>query len=161
MQKEAAQVSEIINSNIISNRQHCLHFDIETTPSVISSCGIKVDSSLGFNRSIGFRAGTSYPYFLTQKDGIKLDLLELPMHIMDSSLFRADCLALDENLAKKKCLNLINHVERVGGCLTINFHPNYITNKSWWSTFEFLVKELKERDIFCLRPENIIGLVEH
>ena len=40
-----------------STRQHLLHWDVRSTPHFQAQAGFSVDSSLGFNSNVGFRAG--------------------------------------------------------------------------------------------------------
>ncbi len=59
-QKE--DVEKAIGESVIASRQHNLHFDSAKTPAFLEKAGLQVDSTLGSNRDIGFRAGTSYPF---------------------------------------------------------------------------------------------------
>jgi len=59
-QKEA--IEKAIGHEIVSIRQHYLHYDIRITPWVQAKAHFKYDSTLGFNVNVGFRFGTCYPY---------------------------------------------------------------------------------------------------
>ena len=59
---ERQQLEEIVGHEIISTRQHWLHYNVGVTPGLQQIAGLKADSTQGFNRSIGFRAGTAFPY---------------------------------------------------------------------------------------------------
>ena len=61
-QKEALESA--LGHEVISIRQHYLHYDIRVTPVVQAAAGFKYDSTLGFNDNVGFRFGTCYPYHL-------------------------------------------------------------------------------------------------
>lgn len=137
-----------------TTRQHFLRFDINTTPAVQEESGFKTDSTLGFKRNVGFRAGTCYPFYINNA------VLEIPMIIMDTSLFRSMNLNLDEAMARKKILDMFNKVERAGGCLTINFHPNNFIEPVWWRTYEFILEEAKKRNAHCTSAREMQLLVE-
>ena len=59
-QKE--DLEKALGETVVANRQHNLHFDAAVTPRILEKAGLKIDSTLGFNRDVGFRAGTSYPF---------------------------------------------------------------------------------------------------
>ncbi|MEP7264838.1 MAG: hypothetical protein ABI772_10085 [Bacteroidota bacterium] len=142
-------LKKITGSEITTTRQHFLHYDIYKTPAVHRKAGVKTDSTLGFNCASGFRAGTSMPYFLAE------GILEVPMHIMDGALFNENSHNFNETQAKTKVVEIIDSVEEVGGCLVINFHPNYLDRTAWWNTYVFLLEELHSRNAWCGSMEGI------
>ena len=58
---ERAALERATGLEIGTTRQHLLHWDVRRTPRLQEAAGLRVDSSLGFNRGVGFRAGTSLP----------------------------------------------------------------------------------------------------
>jgi hypothetical protein len=73
--------------DITTTRQHLLHWHVRETPRLQVHAGLEVDSSLGFNRDVGFRAGTSLPFRqLDVASGARLELLEIPLVAQDASL---------------------------------------------------------------------------
>lgn len=155
--EQKAVVEAIVGRKIGVTRQHFLRYDIKKTPDVHSNNGILVDSTLGYNRTIGFRAGTCMPYFLGSEFG--KFVLEVPMLIMDGALFNANSLELNEDLAIKKSLQIMDQCEKVGGVLTINFHPNYIVNEKWWRVFKAIVKEANSRNAFNTSLLNLYEII--
>lgn len=148
------KIERVIGRPVITARQHFLHFDVEKTPDALVRAGIKLDSSLGFNRSVGFRAGTSFPY------SIMNGLVEVPQIIMDGALFNDNSLNYNEHLAQLEIERIVDRIEEVGGCLTINFHPNYLVNPTYWNTYKFILKELKSRNAACMNAERILALFQ-
>jgi hypothetical protein len=109
---------------VYSVRQHYLRYDPLVTPGIHHEAGLLTDSTHGFNRSIGFRAGTAFPYFVW--DSIKqsrTNVLELPLNIMDVALFSSGGLECDVQHALRLCSYIMDQVAEVGGCLTLNWHP--------------------------------------
>ena len=45
-----------------TTRQHFLHWEITQTPQLQNAAGFTADSTLGFNRTVGFRASTALPF---------------------------------------------------------------------------------------------------
>jgi peptidoglycan/xylan/chitin deacetylase (PgdA/CDA1 family) len=147
-------IERILGKQIIAARQHFLHFDISTTPQSLVKAGIKIDSTLGFNRSVGFRAGTSFP--ITFSNG----LIEVPQIVMDGALFNDNSLNFNEQLAQLEIERILDRVEEVGGCLTINFHPNYLLIPTYWNTYSYVLKALKSRNAACVNAERLLALVQ-
>jgi len=101
-------------------RSHYLAFFAPATWRQLVNLGFTVDSTLGFSRHTGFRAGTCRAFRPFDLDRLQvLPLWELPMTVMDVNLFNerasnADRVATVENLAA--C------VRAHEGCLVLNWH---------------------------------------
>lgn len=153
--KQKELLESVTGTTVETTRQHFLHYEISKTPLVHSNNNIKTDSTLGFNRAAGYRAGTSFPYYLEN------NLLEVPQIIMDGALFNSNSYAFTEKQACDLISKTIDQVEETGGCLVINYHPNYFNRTAWWNSYLFLLKELKSRDVWCGSMKNIYKLVEN
>jgi peptidoglycan/xylan/chitin deacetylase (PgdA/CDA1 family) len=144
---ERQQIESIVGHAIISARQHWLHYDVQVTPRIQAEAGIKVDSTQGFNRSIGFRAGTAFPFWCwNHQAGQTLPILELPQHIMDGGLFNTNALEYDEAFAIQHSIEIMDAVEQVGGCLTLSWHPHNVNNTKYWGVYETLLAEAARRN---------------
>lgn len=81
---EKEKLEDEVGEEIVMSRQHFLNFDIDITPKILESIGIKEDSSLGFARHTGYRCGTGFPYNLYDfKHEKAFDVVERPMVFMD------------------------------------------------------------------------------
>jgi hypothetical protein len=146
LRAEREQLESIIGHPIISTRQHWLHYDVRMTPRLHAEAGFTVDSTQGFNRSIGFRAGTSFPYWCWDHQANRpLPVLEVPQHIMDGGLFTANALEYDEDLAIRHSLQLMDAVEGVGGCLTLSWHAQLVNDDKYWTVYKALLQEAARR----------------
>lgn len=144
-QKKA--VEDAAGESIISTRQHYLHYDVRITPKLQANAGFKTDSTQGFNRSVGFRSATSYPYYCWDfEQESAMPVLEIPQHIMDGGLFTENALEYNIDLAIKHSIQLMDEVESVGGCLTLSWHPHNITNEMWWNVYKSLLEEASRRN---------------
>ncbi|MCB8820156.1 polysaccharide deacetylase family protein [Microvirga rosea] len=122
--------------SITTTRQHWLHWDARVTPRIQFQAGITADSTLGYNRNIGFRAGTSKPYFFYDVGtDEQLDLVELPMVLMDGSVFSTMALELDLPRAKQIAFDLIDRIIETGGCASLLFHPENLANPATYSLY--------------------------
>jgi peptidoglycan/xylan/chitin deacetylase (PgdA/CDA1 family) len=133
---EKDELEQTTGLTVTSIRQHFLHWDARVTPQLQSRAGFSADSTLGFNRNIGFRAGTSLPFrwFDVGRDSA-LDLVELPMLIGDVALLRADALELGPELAEETLLGRLEGVAEVSGVATLNFHPNSVEDPDYLALF--------------------------
>jgi hypothetical protein len=80
---------------------------------------------MGFNRNIGFRAGTSFPFFqFDLTAGRRLNVLEVPLIVQEGALFASNALELDRELAQEVVRSTIDKVAAVGGVTTFLIHPH-------------------------------------
>lgn len=145
-QKQALE--NVLGHEIVSIRQHYLHYDIRITPAVHAEAGFKYDSTLGFNDNIGFRFGTCYPWRLFDLQNEKeLPLMEIPLIIQDGAMLNPDKgMRLDEDSAFRYIKQVTEAVERVGGVLTLLWHPQSIINPTWWKLYLRTLKYLQQKD---------------
>ncbi|NVN92180.1 MAG: hypothetical protein HXX11_16475 [Desulfuromonadales bacterium] len=147
LSEQKAALEHIIQKEIISNRNHYLKFNALVTPQIQAEVGIRNDSTQGFNRFAGFRAGTSFPYWCwNHREGKSLPLLEIPMALMDVALFRNNSTQQDADKALATSIRTMDEVESVGGCLTLNWHPNYLNNDVYWQSYVTLLQEASRRN---------------
>jgi peptidoglycan/xylan/chitin deacetylase (PgdA/CDA1 family) len=143
---EKKHLEEVVGQEIISTRQHYLHYDIYHTTAIHNNAGFKTDSTIGYNRSVGFRCGTGLPFYTWDNvSGKETRVLEIPQVIMDGGLFFRNSLGYNKELAIEHCLKVMDQVEMTGSCLTINWHPNYIVLPDWVDVFQAILEEAKRR----------------
>jgi hypothetical protein len=113
--EQTRELEGILHEKIIGTRQHNLNLDVPATWKYQLDAGIRYDSTLGFKDTIGFRWGTSFPFFPNTGDE-PLQLLEIPLIIMDICL---------ESMKNKTadCLRIADEAERHRGVLTLLWHP--------------------------------------
>ena len=139
-------VEDAVGRPVSATRQHWLHYDVRVTPRLQSDAGLRADSTQGFNRNVGFRAGTSFPYACWDLErATELPVLEVPQHVMDGALFTANALEYDVDLAVRHCVRLLDEVQAVGGCLTLSWHPNGIQDPKYWAVYETVLAEAAHR----------------
>ncbi|MFQ3325630.1 MAG: peptidoglycan/xylan/chitin deacetylase (PgdA/CDA1 family) [Salibacteraceae bacterium] len=148
LKSQKDRLEQIVGKEVVSSRQHYLHYDINSTPNVHKEVGLKIDSTLGFNKSIGFRAGTCFPYQILNEKYEATGVWEIPQIIMDLSLFSNNGLELNLDLAIERCIRKMDQVEKVGGCLTLNFHPEHIALPHYFALYSKILEEAKHRNAF-------------
>lgn len=150
-QKEMLQKN--LKHQVSALRQHYLHFEIKCTPQVIQEASFLTDSSVGFNKGTGFRSGTCFPYYLPYSKSTSSTVLELPLVLMDTSMIFHS--GLNWQHIYKKTEQLISQVESVGGCFTVNFHPNYLNKTDWREYFIFVLSQLINRNAYFATASEI------
>jgi len=112
---ETRELESIINEPVLGTRQHNLNLTIPETWEYQVKAGLKYDTSLGFKNAIGFRWGTSFPFYPVYEKGI-LPLMEIPLIIMD--------ICLDSCQDKEgESLAIADKVCQYHGVLTLLWHP--------------------------------------
>jgi hypothetical protein len=135
---ERAVLQSRTGLELTTTRQHFLRWDIRTTPALQEAAGLGVDSTLGYNRNVGFRAGTSLPFHHFDVAAEKrLALLEIPLAIEDTALLSPGGLELDFPEARAVVGHLLDRVADVGGVGTLLFHPDKFADHEWLALYEW------------------------
>jgi peptidoglycan/xylan/chitin deacetylase (PgdA/CDA1 family) len=134
-------ISRLTGATEIGVRMHWLFFD-EGSPALLENAGFSYDSTVGYNETVGYRAGTAQVFKSLQT----ARLLELPMHIMDTALFYPSYLDLSSKEAEEMIFPLIENTVHFGGVLTVNWHDRSIAPERLWDGFYVrLIAELKAK----------------
>lgn len=156
--EQKKQLGAAAGSQILTCRQHYLQYEITSTPKLQVKAGFLADSTQGFTRSIGFRAKTSFPYrvwdFQTES---ALPILEIPLHVMDTALFFGSEAVVTEAEAVRRVTRLLNNIERVHGCLTLNWHPHNIVRPAIWNTYRVILEEAHRRGAWGCSVEQLMN----
>jgi hypothetical protein len=135
---ERERLERATGLKVTTTRQHFLHWDIRRTPQLQEAAGFLADSSLGFNRAVGFRASTTLPFrqFDVTADRA-LAILEVPLVVEDSALLGP--IAVDGGPARARELirELVDAARDVGGAVTFLFHPDKLVRPEWLALYEW------------------------
>jgi hypothetical protein len=138
---ERKHVQKITGAVEAGVRMHWLYFDSQA-PSMLEKAGFSYDSTVGYNETIGYRAGTTQVFKYAEVD----HLLELPLHIMDTALFYPSYMNLPNERASAAMLALIENVARFGGVFTVNWHDRSLgPERQWGDAYLDLLRELRAR----------------
>jgi len=112
---ETRDLENVLHRKVSGIRQHHLNLTIPDTWNYQSDAGLMYDSSLGYKDRLGFRWGTSFPFYpFNGKEQLRIQ--ELPLIVMDVFLF-----SIKDPLAA--CYSMSDQVKRYHGLLTILWHP--------------------------------------
>src|SRR5262249_50528391 len=139
--QERECIQEITRTAETGVRMHWLYFDSQA-PLTLEKAGFAYDSTVGYNETIGYRAGTAQVFKHRNVD----HLLELPLHIMDTALFYPSYMNLSDEQAGAAMLPLIENTTGFGGVLTINWHDRSLgPERLWGDTYVTLLGDLRAR----------------
>lgn len=122
-----SQIQELIRlagDHFETGRAHYLRFDSTKSWQFLEKMGIKIDESLGYSDRIGYRAGIAgvfKPYNFEAESAFKI--LEMPLVVFDNVL-----LSQYPDDPVKKFRDLISHIHKVGGSISLLFHPGSFFN---------------------------------
>ena len=123
--EERGRLEEVTGVKIMGYRNHFLRFKVPDSWEILSSAGFKYDTTYGYPDMVGFRNGMCHPfrpYNLGKRKTV--DILEIPLEIMDKTLF--EYMGLDQQGAWHYIEQLLTSVEECGGVLTVLFHNPYL-----------------------------------
>ena len=130
LQDERALLMRLIEDQVQVVRQHWLRSDREQSWQDQELSGLLVDSSLGWNDSPGYRAGTGLPFHPWNLSSRKAhELLEIPLVLMDSQLYDEQQLSYHE--AVESSDRLLDLCRRTGSLLTVNWHPHVLCREDF------------------------------
>ena len=154
-QKDALE--KAVGDPIHSIRQHYLHYDIRITPRTHSAAGFKYDSTLGFTDNIGFRFGTCYPWKLFDLGSKKeLPILEISLIVQDTAMLNpSKGMRIDSKMALRYMLLIVEEVEKVGGVLTLLWHPNEIINHESWALYLKILNYLRDKNAWITSLQEV------
>ncbi|MDX5437583.1 MAG: hypothetical protein LPK03_10335 [Pontibacter sp.] len=136
------------------NRFHYLCYQPETTPQVLQQSSLTYDSTLGFSEHFGFRNSFCHPFFpFDFKNRRAHTYLELPLMLMDATLYDVNFMHLKPTEAMEKLQPMLQEIQRFKGLFTLLWHnenySKYTENvvakgePGWREVLERLLQQLK------------------
>jgi hypothetical protein len=156
--EQKGRLEQITGRPVETTRQHWLNWDPMGTPAIQVRSGLRADSTLGFNRNIGYRAGTVHPFTLYDwRNDVELPLLEAPLILHDGALFRRDALEYSVEMAEVTCRQFVETAESLGGCLTMVFHPNAFIDPRYGVVYEAILRYSREKGAWITSLRDLSG----
>lgn len=140
----------------IGIRNHFLLFSGAETWAAQEAAGFQYDSSFGYSDRIGSRDGRIFPFFAgTSARGRTMDILELPLTVMDVALFRD---VEKGEVVLEKAWAAIEPVIEAGGLVTLLWHNDYFNEpeyRDWQWVYEQLLERLAQQQPWCATGAEI------
>lgn len=157
MKREKRRLEEVLGSDVAGYRSHFLRFRAPDTWKLLEAAGLKYDSSLGYADCVGFRNGMCHPFQPVDRRGDVVDILEIPLIVMDRALLKY--MGLDAAAAWKVTKMLIDRVKECRGVITILWHNNSMSGESL-KLYKRILEYGRQMDAWMTSCEGIAKLKE-
>jgi hypothetical protein len=104
-------------------RHHYLRSAPDRLAAELRKAGLRYDSSIGWPSLPGLRAGTPFPYRLWDSERRGPGGWELPLVVMDGTLFEPHYLGLDAEQAFARAISALEPIAKHGGAAALLWHP--------------------------------------
>lgn len=145
-------------------RYHYLRVDPHANLAPLSGLGFRYDTSLGFSDAPGFRAGIAQPFrpWSFEAEG-PLDLVEIPLAVMDVTLAERRYLGLSAREAERPLLELLDRAAEEGGGFAVLWHTDRFdraTAQGWDSLYWRVLDAVRERGGVCLSAGELAAAAD-
>ena len=158
LQKELAVLTEL-GLNPTGFRTHYLHFDYQTSYSILEQAGIKYDSTLGYWEHIGYRAGTSFPFYpFNLKENRPFRILEIPLIVMDTTLLSSKAMNLSVVSAYFRLRRMVKRAADYQSHVSLLWHNttfDIIDFPFWGFLYWKVIKKAKKKNGWITSLNNI------
>ena len=140
---EKDRLASITGVSIKSSRQHYLRLQIPSMYRALINCGIEEDHTMGYPDVIGFRAGTSYPFYWYDLEQDEVSNLRIiPFQVMDVTMKQYLGLSPEEGLERTK--QIIDMIKPMKGNFGLIWHNSSFYAREGWSGWESVYKSILE-----------------
>ncbi|MEZ0249287.1 MAG: polysaccharide deacetylase family protein, partial [Thermoproteus sp.] len=146
--------------HVVGIRNHFLRFDVPHSWLLLSRFFI-YDSTYGYADAAGFRNGVCHPFKPATREGTIIDIWELPLSVMDTTL--QTYMKLDINSAFFLVKRLTRQIKQVGGVLVLLWHNNRfdpLLSHDWHKLYISLLKYFRDEKAYLASAFEIIKLWE-
>ncbi|WP_292463810.1 polysaccharide deacetylase family protein [Methanolobus sp.] len=151
---EKKKLEAVLGKPVIGFRNHYLKLKISESWEILSKAGFKYDTTLGFNNVVGFRNGMCHP-FRPYAEGKALDILEIPLNIMDIALFeQAGSFRQAWEISKQ----ILDVGHKYNGIITLLWHNNIFSSphlKEWNKLYVKILDYCNQKNAWITSCENI------
>lgn len=151
--EELREIQRLTGVSETGVRMHWLYYD-QQSPVILEKAGASYDSTIGYNVTVGYRAGTTQAF----KPLEVKRLLELPMHVMDTALFYLSYLGLSPRQARILLGQMADNAVKFGGTLTVNWHDRSVVPERLWNAcYRDLIQDLRRRGAWFSTGEQAVS----
>lgn len=155
IKREKERLEGAVGKEVIGYRNHYLRFKLPATWKLLKEAGFKYDTTLGYIDCAGFRNGMCHPFKPFDLDTNSfIDILEIPLTIMDGTLLDDDFMRLDTKNSWAITKRLIDTVEKNKGVITILWHNRNMRDEMLMF-YEEILRYCNERNAWMTSGEEI------
>ena len=157
--RQKGNLTKILQHGNFGCRQHYLRWKTPDTWRIQEECGIIYDTTLCFADHEGFRAGICHPFQpFDIKENRILNLWEIPLTIMDGSLFNYRKLSPIEGLSTIE--SYIETVKKLQGLLVLLWHNSFFDSDiypGWTDIYEKVLASTVNANGLLTNANNILN----
>jgi len=157
IQTEKRKLEKVLGKEVIGCRNHYLRFKVPDTWEILSKAGFKYDTTFGYVDNIGFRNGMCHPFRpYNRNSDSEIDIVEMPLAVMDVTVFRH--MKLDDAAALNLLKTLVNTAEECNGILTLLWHNddfNCPFKENWVELYKEILKYCYDKDAWMTSAEEV------
>ncbi len=156
LKREKGMLEKALGHDVRGYRGHYLKFRMPDTWELLTKAGFAYDTTIGYPDCVGFRNGMCHPYRpYNLRTGSWIEILEVPLVIMDTSLF--EHMRLDADQAWELARTLLNKIKGLAGGVSINWHNSSFSGESL-EFYERILRYCEESQAWMTTCDR---LVEH
>ncbi len=150
---------EALAGRLDGQRYHYLRVDPLVNLAPLADLGFLYDSSVGFADRPGFRSGIAHPY--RPWDPVRdapLDLVEIPLAVMDVTLAEDRYLGLPAAEAERRLLDVVEWAAANGGGFAVLWHTDRFdpaTSRGWDRLFFRFLDAVRANGGVCLSASSL------
>jgi hypothetical protein len=156
---EEKHLLEELAGPVTGHRYHYLRVDPHRNLAALEALGFEYDTSLGFADRPGFRAGIAHPFRPWDvAAGRPLDLVEIPLVLMDVTLAEERYLGLSVREAERRVLDLVAWAAEHGGGFSVLWHNDRfdpVLGRGWDRLFFRFVDAVRASGGVCLTAREL------
>ena len=162
IREERERLEALAGGEIRGVRFHYLRHDAHATLPELDRLGFAYDSSQGYADRPGMRAGLSFPYRPYDVAADRpLDMLELPLVVMDATLAEDRYLGLSADDGLERAAATLERAARAGGTVSVLWHndrfePAYA--RGWDRAYDRLLAWVRERGGRLCTAAEAVGM---
>ncbi len=159
LRKEREELEAILGTRVQGHRQHYLRFDPEVSYRCYQDAGLEYDTTLGYSDGVGYRAGTGFPFHpFDRQNKTSLELLEIPLVVMDGALDRSD-VPWENGGAASYVIKMIEQTAANHSLISLLWHQSSLDRDDfpgWGETYERILKDVKNQNGWATSGEEIL-----
>jgi hypothetical protein len=156
---EETRLLEALAGPLAGHRYHYLRVDPHRNLTALEALGFQYDTSLGFADRPGFRAGIAHPFRPWDVAADRpLDLVEIPLALMDVTLAEERYLGLPLREAERRLLELVGWAAEHGGGFSVLWHNDRfdpVLGRGWDRLFFRFVDAVRASGGVCLTGREL------
>lgn len=138
-------------------RNHLLRYSYPDTWRAHAAAGFSYDATYGYNCRPGPRSGLALPFYAYDRTREEqLDLVVLPLTVMDTNIYRF--LRLQGEQALEAAWAVVKRLADRGALVTLLWHGNFFNEPEYWDwqyVYERLLERLEQMHPWCATAAEI------